>query len=142
MARTSYPFLSKISPPALFVLNLHQLVTAGTSYYAKCLSLFLFHSCQWWYTAKIHVEGTMRIIVKFILSFLYGQTPVKIHDFSVSSEPWDFSVQLDPAGLSAVQFCCRICQKHLPEKNRERRQEDLIHSSAQMCQTHEGHQIA
>lgn len=111
MVRTSFTFWFKISPPTLFSLNLHQLVTAGTSYHAKCLSLWLFHSCKWWYTAKIHVGCEVCFIIL---------TWTGLHDFAVSLVTWDFSVQLHPTGLSAAKFCHRFWQTRLLRKDRGR----------------------
>lgn len=42
MATTHFTFLFENMPPTLFVLNLHQLVMAGTSYHARVRALPYF----------------------------------------------------------------------------------------------------
>lgn len=42
MARTLFTFLFENLPPILFLLNLHQLVMAGTSYHANVRALTYF----------------------------------------------------------------------------------------------------
>ena len=66
----------------------------------------------------------LRVPWELLWSLFYhsymDKTPVKIHDFAVSSVPWDFSVQPDPTALNAAQFCRRVCQRRLLGKDRER----------------------
>lgn len=128
MARTSFTFLFKILPPDLFLLNLHQLVTAAT---IPNVWAFVFSTDV---SGDTRQKFILRVPWELLWSLFYhsymDKTPVKNHDFALSSMPWDFSVQLRPTGLSAAQFCHRVCQTHLLGKDRERRHEDLIHLRA------------
>lgn len=110
MARTCFTFLSENLFPTMFLMNLHQLVMAGTSYHANVRALPYFTDVS----SGIRGRFMLRVPQDLLWNLLYHSytdiSPVKKQDFALSSVPWDFSVQLGPTGYSAAQFYHRVCQ--------------------------------
>lgn len=127
MARTCLTFLFENLPPTLFLLNLRQLVMAGTSYHTSVRALLCFTDLSSAIRGSFILRAPQELLWNLFYHSYTDISPVKNHDFALNSVPWDFSVQLGPTGLSAAQFYHRVCQICPSRKDRERRHEDLMH---------------